>query len=147
MKDLDYNLVEEKFEMYLAGRSEMSVATSYKDHVTVRTVFVVCRGLTVFFLTRRSSNKYKQLVKNSRIGLCFENVQIEGTAEILGHPTDIQNTSIVEYCLEHGYDGFERYMKYKNCALIEVQPLLIGSWMKMGREYLDLENSKAYRIG
>lgn len=147
VKDLDYERLKELFESCLAEFTQMSVATSFKDLVTVRTVYVICRGFNIYFLTRRSSNKYKQLSKNINIALCSENIQLEGKTCILGHPRDSQNKEVVDYCLGKGYEWFEHYIWYKNTVLVEVHPHLICRWLRKGREYLDLDKKKAYCIG
>jgi len=147
LKILDYDLLENEVIGRLDDFRHLSLATSYKDKVTVRTVYIIQKGIDLYFLTRKSSTKYKQIIKNSNIGLCIENIQLEGDANILGHPSEDKNKDIVDFCIEHGYEDFKRYMRYKNAVLIHVEPRLITLWKKGSRELLDVKDEKAYRIG
>lgn len=147
MKELDYNIFENEIRQLLKNQTTMSFATSYKDRVTVRTVYVIPIGLKLYFLTRESSTKFKQLLKNDNVAVCKENIQIEGVGNILGHPTEDHNQEVIHYCLDHGYDDFKKYMKYKNAVLVEVEPKKIGLWKNHGREYLDICKGSAFRIG
>ena len=41
MKELDYNAFENEINQLLKTQTTMSLATSYKDRVTVRTAYVI----------------------------------------------------------------------------------------------------------
>lgn len=147
MKELDYKVFRKEVDLLLSDVINISIATSYNDNVTVRTVFFICKDLNFYFLTRKSSTKYKQMLKNDKVALCVKNVQIEGVAKLLGHPENEENDAIRNFCVEHGYDDFSRYMKLKNMRLVEVKPSLITVWKKGSRAFLDVANVKAYKIG
>jgi len=147
MKELDYDAFENEIKELLKTKGNMSFATSYKDRVTVRTVYYITIDLKLYFLTRKSSTKFKQLLKNNKVAVSKENMQLEGIGHILGHPSEEKNREVVQYCLDHGYDDFKRHMKYKNTVLIEVEPKEIVLWKNYGREHLDICKRNAYRIG
>ncbi|WP_432664471.1 pyridoxamine 5'-phosphate oxidase family protein [Wukongibacter baidiensis] len=147
MKELEYDLFEKEVIQLLSKKTQMAVATCNKNRVTVRTVYVICQGTKVFFITKKAYTKYKQIIKNPNVALCVDNIQIEGVAQIKGHPNDDQNKEIIDFCLKHGYEDFKRYMRYKNIVLIQVEPSLITLWRNNGREYLDIDKVKAYRVG
>jgi len=147
MKELDFILFEKEVRQLLSHITQMSLATCNNNKVTARTIFVICKDFDILFLTKRSYNKYKQILKNPNVALCVDNIQIEGIAYIKGHPQLEENKKFVDYCLENGYESFKRYMKNKTTALIQVEPKLITLWKGNGREYLDLDKQTAYRVG
>lgn len=51
-------------------------------------------------MTSKAYAKYKQILKNPLVAMCFNNVQIQGRAVILGHPTSDENQVLLERC-EH----------------------------------------------
>lgn len=144
MKELVYEpQIQELFHL-LKDEYVCSFATSYKDKVTTRTMYGVFTESCGYFLTRKSSVKFKQLSKNSHIGISCNNIQIEGKATVLGHPKDEKNEEIVHYCLSHGYDQFQSYMKYKNTVLIKVSYQTVKIWTTTGSIIIDLIDQKAF---
>ncbi|MPM49736.1 hypothetical protein SDC9_96467 [bioreactor metagenome] len=57
-----------------------------------------------------------------------------------------ENKEILERC-EHLDKEFMYWAKYKNTVLIEVDITEVECWNNNGREYIDVQNKKSYRIG
>ena len=141
---LNFQQVKKEFSDALSEKNIMAFATSYKDHVSVRSVYVVNQDLRFYMIARRPSNKFKDLQKNPHVALSVDVFQIKGQANILGHPLDENNDGIVRETLLNGPDSLKKYLKYKNAVLIEVVPSLMSMWDSK-TTYLDLENHKAYQ--
>lgn len=152
MKETAYIDLKNSIIAQLNTISEIVLSTSYQDRVTSRTISIVNDGLSLFFLTLKTYRKYKQIGKNSQVALCFENLQIEGHANIRNHPDDIEN-SIISHRLKKGRfaDIYSKYSKYENCVLIEVIPQFMTRYLstddKPYFEYLDIKSEKAFQKG
>jgi uncharacterized pyridoxamine 5'-phosphate oxidase family protein len=146
MKQLDF---EEKCNEIMEGlkkENTIVLATVHGDKVAARTVYYVLYESFIYFVTSKAYSKYKQMEKNQNVALCLHNIQIEGIVKIKGHPTQKENKTITEYCIKK-CTGFNHYIKYKNTVLIEVKMNKIEFWNNHGREYIDLNEKTAYRIG
>ena len=143
MMYLNYKEVKKDFSLALSEKKVMAFATSYKDHVSVRSVYVVSQDLIFYLIARRASNKIKDLQRNPHVALSVDAFQIKGKANILGHPLDPSNDRIVQETLVNGPDSLKKYFKYKNAVLIEVVPSMLSMW-DLKITYLDLENHMAY---
>ena len=147
MKELNF---EEKYNEVmerLKNEDTIVLATSYKDKVTARSLWFVLYKSSIYFFTTTAYTKYKQIEKNPNAALCLDNIQIEGIANIKGHPALEENKTICDYC-EKNHKGIREYnMKRKNMVLIEIKINKIEIWKNRGREYIDLVEKKAYRVG
>lgn len=146
MKSLDYIEMKAKIIEQLKEQKNIVLATCEKLRVTARTVYCTSNELQIYFMTSKAYTKYKQIIKNPLVAMCFENVQIQGRATILGHPSNEENQEILEKC-GHLDKKFMYWTKYKNTVLIKVSITEVECWNNNGREYLDVLNKKSYRIG
>lgn len=139
MKSLDYTKMKSKIIERLKEQKNIVLATSENGKVTARTVYCTSNGLKIYFMTSKAYEKYKQIIKNPLVAMCFNNVQIQGKAVILGHPSSDENTEILERC-SHLDKEFVHWTKYKNTVLIEVDIIKVECWNNNGREYIDILN-------
>ena len=106
----------------------MALASSVNDHVMVRNVSCLFYDDKLYFKTDKNFRKTQQLFENPNVALCWNGIQIEGSARNLGLVVD-----------EPGHrfeDGFEKYLKNSYNAyshkdteiLIEVSPNLVEVW-------------------
>lgn len=146
MKILDYSIMKAEIINRIKEQRCIVLATSDKGRVTARTVYCTSNGLKIYFITSSAYTKYKQIANNPRVAMCFSNVQIQGSAAILGHPSSDANAEILKACA-HIEQAFMHWAKYKNAVLIEVNITGVECWNNNGREYLDVQNEKSYRIG
>ena len=147
MKNLDFDVVKEDVFHTLKNNLSIVLATSCNNRVTAREVYFASNGFTIYFVTSKAYEKYKQIEKNSNVALCINNIQMEGVASIKGHPNQPENKDALNICINKNKEAFERYVKHKNTVLIEILVRRVEIWKNNGREYLDIEKSEAYRIG
>ena len=145
-KQLDYCEKYEEIVKTLENGKSIVLATSHRDKVMARTVYYVLYESSVYFLTSSAYSKYKQIVRNQNVALCLNNIQIEGTANIEGHPSAYENKAVLEHFIERCPEN-NRYVKSKNTVLIEVKIGNITMWSNGGREYINPTTKSAYRVG
>lgn len=111
----------------------------------------VIHSKSTFFLTHARSMKSKQIQKNSQVSLCLNNIQIEGHAEIQGHPCIENNKNICEVFQESYSNFFKRFAHMKNAVFIEVKISDIKVWkLEDKKDYsycLDMSKKIAFRKG
>ncbi len=146
MRSLEYTEMRTKIIDRLKEQKNVVLATCENGKVTARTVYCTSNELKIYFMTSKAYAKYKQIIKNTLVAMCFNNVQIQGRAVILGHPSSDENKEILERC-EHLDKEFMYWAKYKNTVLIEVDITEVECWNNNGRKYIDVLNKKSYRIG
>lgn len=150
MREINYiDLFNEVIEK-LSGTKEIVVATCYKERVTARIVYCICDGINIYFITSKAYTKSKQIKMNPNVALSTNNIQIEGVAEILGHPSAKENDYFKLICEQdaHYIEYYKKYSKYKNTILIKVNPSLITIYQGRGTyKYLNLLEKKGYKKG
>lgn len=88
MEDLEFkNKVFEELEK----KNHMVLGTSANNRVTARTVSTIFMNGKIYFQTDVELLKYIQLSQNPNVALCELDMQVEGTAKILGHPLEEYN--------------------------------------------------------
>ena len=148
MEELNFERHQREVIDFLNGNKHLVLATCSDRHVTARTISVINNGLKMLFQTDRDFAKYQQIKENPNVALSCGNIQIEGRAQITGHP--FENSYFVENYQRYHEDSFRNYSHLKDEVIIEVEPTLITLWKydpdnKPFREYLMLEQRKAYR--
>jgi len=144
MKTLCFSDVKEDFIERFKELNSVVLSTSYKDHVTSRTVYCFVDGLDIYFITSKAYTKYKQILKNPKVALCHEKIQIEGIAEIIGHPRECPLPTHNEDATNY----IEQFSKYKNTVLIRVKPTLVTLYKGRGYyQYLYILEEKALSKG
>ena len=106
---------------------KMVLSTSENDRVSSRMMSVVQINGAFYFQTDRELRKYHQLISNSNVALCIDNIQIEGMCEELGHPMD--NDGFLEAFRECFPGSFDAYTSLKNERLFMVRPIFIERWI------------------
>jgi uncharacterized pyridoxamine 5'-phosphate oxidase family protein len=131
------------------GESKLvAVATCNQNIPTVRTMSVIFYNRKFYCQTGTDLMKYKQICENKNVALCFENIQIEGVANIMGKP--IEYKEIMELYKKYYKSSFEKYSKLDKEILIEIVPLKIIRWDydndgKPYRIFVELEKRKVYK--
>ena len=148
-KQLQYDEAYNDIINALESRESIVIASFNKDKIAARTVYFTLYNSCIYFLTSKAYNKYKQIMKNHNVGLCSDYIQIEGFAEIIGHPMLNENKAILKCLLEkYPYDEKnKRYAKKKNSVFIKVEINKISAWINGGRVYIDPVEKTAYRVG
>ena len=148
MEILNFIAEQEKTFHKIGENKLAALATSSQNNPSVRMMSIIIYDNKIYFQTGIDLMKYKQITENKNVALCFDNVQIEGIANIIGKPIDHNN--IMEIYKKYYINSFETYSKLDNEILIEVIPKKITKWEYDGngkpyRVFIDLENKKAYK--
>jgi len=152
IKELDYAELEREVVKLLGKAKLMALATSADGQVTSRTMSCVADGLTVYCQTGGSSVKAEQIARNSNVALSAGNVQVEGTASIVGHPLAEGNERFIELYRKKHARSFKLYSHLEDEVLVVVKPTRVTLW-KYGvlqggisfRDSLSIPDGRAYR--
>ncbi len=149
-KELDFENKKKEFLEFMNTDDNMIMvlATSAGNRVMARNVLVANDGFDLYIFTWKHSRKYAQIKANSKVALCRENVQIEGTAEILGEFTDEDVKSFIEIIRKRYPESIQYWEKRPGMTIIRVKPTFIAIGGTIGDEifieYLDLISKSAY---
>jgi uncharacterized pyridoxamine 5'-phosphate oxidase family protein len=148
MEILDFETEQEEIFNKIGENKLAALATSSQNNPTVRMMSIIFHNNKIYFQTGVDLMKYKQISENKNVALCFDNIQIEGIANIIGKPIDHDN--IMEIYKKYYLKSFENYSKLDKEILIEVIPKKITKWEynengKPYRIFIELENRKAYK--
>lgn len=118
-------------------------------HVSARSMSIVNFGLDIWFQTDRRFKKKRQIDENPRVALALDNIQIEGTAEVQGHPSSESNTWFCkEFALYHR-GSFDAYTNTRHEVVYRVVPETIILWRyengQSYRDFIDIQKKKAQR--
>lgn len=147
--DLNYEQLKQEILDVLGVNKYWVLATSADNRVTARSMSIVNDGLNVYFQTETLLDKYKQILINPNIALCYHNVQIEGKAESKGQVASRENEKIRRiYCVHHN-KSYERWQGVEEQVFIKVQPVKITMWKyvdsKPCRDFLYIDERRAVR--
>lgn len=116
----------EEFFTNLGNSKKMVFATSFENRVTARMMSVIIYDNKFYLQTDKNFLKYYQLVNNPQVALCFDNVQIEGIAKVIGQPKETQFfLALFSKAFKNSY---ETYSFLENERLIEITPTFITVW-------------------
>jgi general stress protein 26 len=147
--ELDYDQKMEDVIQSLKGDKVIVLATSSDNRVTARTVSYVNDGLDICFLSWEHHTKCVQIRDNPRVALCKHNMQIEGTAEILGNALDPKNSKYADIFKKRLPQEFQIFSSQDGMVIVKVAPTRVTTMVNLNDwlylETLDIENGKAYR--
>lgn len=121
---------------FLASKRAIVLATCEGDHVTARTVSFASSGVDVCFMSFVANTKCEQIRANSNVALCRDNVQIEGTAQVLGPVVAEGNAELANLLRAKYPNDYAGYAAHPEMILIRVVPSRIGVYRKEGDEHL-----------
>ncbi|MCJ7471512.1 MAG: hypothetical protein MUP02_01700 [Actinobacteria bacterium] len=149
LKKLDFKILKEEVIDYLEKNTKWILATSLKDKVTARSMSIINNELTIYFQTDKRSRKYQQIVSNNNIAIAHDNYQIEGIAQICGHPISNGNEFFYKKYKSVHKSAFERYSFLKDEVVIKIIPELVIIYKYINslpyKDYLSINEEKAYR--
>lgn len=106
------------------------LATSAKDHVTMRTVSPVYFEDAILIFTGPESEKYRQLQANPgccvAVGGCF----LEARAEFRGHTMLEENKALRDAYAQKFQDAFDENVPFggRSAAFIVLRPVRVKGW-------------------
>lgn len=147
--NIDFEKLKGEVMGLLRNKDIMVLATSSSDRVTARSVSYIVLNSSIYLQTDKTFLKCKQIIINPNVALCIDNIQIEGSAKIKGHPFDEENRAFVEEFRKVHNGSFNAYSHMENEVVIEIEPISITLWKyeegKPLRDFLDLRDKRAYR--
>lgn len=132
-----------KQEIYkqLENIRTMVVATAANHDVTARTLSVIWYKEKLYFQTDTKFLTIQQLQKNKQIALCYEHIQMEGIAKILG-PT-MEQIQIKDVYQSRHQKSYQSYSHLPTSVMVEVTIQKITLWQYRGQHsyqcWYDLE--------
>lgn len=93
---LDYQEMLQQVQQQLSKSFEGVLATAQGDFVTARAMMLICRGLSIYFMTPLFTRKYKQILVNPKVAVAIGNMQIDGLASVRGATCDKENAWFME---------------------------------------------------
>ena len=139
------------------GTERGILATSKDGQVTARRMRLLSDGLKLYGWTHRYTRKSEQIKANPKVSVVVEYIQIDGVANVKGHPTDEPEfLELIRKKLPHRYERLVKgWATTSDRAVIEVIPKRIALWkytdeaagIEEGLYMLNLDERKAYKIG
>ena len=128
IRDLSFTQAADLFFEKLGDWKIMALATASGDHVMVRNVSCLFYDGRIWFKTDRNFRKTQQLFDNPRVALCWNGVQVEGTARSLGLVADQPDQRFANLYRQHLWGSYNRYSHEDTEILIEVTPGFVEIW-------------------
>lgn len=147
--ELPFEDAADEFTRFLDKTDHMVLATSENDRVTARMMSFVHDGIELFFQTDAEFLKTRQMRSNPLVAICQNHVQIEGTAQELGHPSSENCSRFIELYREKHPGSYSRYSTRPQNTVFRVFPNRVMLWKYIHgepyRDWIDFENKKAWR--
>jgi len=132
--NLDFEEQKKDFISKIENSRIGVLATSINNKVTVRSMSIINIDENILFQTDKRMEKYIQITNNENVGLCINNIQIEGKAVIKGK-ADKQDEFIKVFSKKHE-SSYIAYSSMESEVVIEIRPMKVKMW-----EYIDNEPS------
>ena len=143
---LSYNELKEELIKEIQKHQHGVLATSDGNSVTAREMMILVDGLTIFCFTASHTRKYKQMQVNKNVAFSINNLQIEGTVTLRGHPSNKGNAGFLKMFEETYPKSYEFWGPIctnpeSNFQLIEISPMKITAYKSAdGNTFLDILN-------
>ena len=130
---------EERMFRLLGTHKIMALASSVQDYVMVRNVSCLFYDGKIYFKTDKNFRKTQQLFQNPNVALCWNGVQVEGTAENKGLVIDEPGRKFEKLYEKYLKNSYNKYSHKDTEILIEVTPGFAELWDTD-------ENGDAYQV-
>lgn len=126
---MDFKREKEKFFSRLGECCYMTLATCSDNYPLASTMTCLIFDGAIWMQTDRKFPKYRQIVSNNQVALCLNAVQIEGKAEICGHPLESQNSKFAELMKKYHPESYDMYSRVASEVVIKVLPEKATDWL------------------
>ena len=106
----------------------LNLATCAGNRVTIRPMSHINEGLTIFFQTGRDSLKLQQIRENPNVAMCVGTYELEGVADLAGHPLDTENEFFSRKYKEKHPKSFESYSALEEEVVVKVLIRMARQW-------------------
>ena len=145
----DFNTITDEIKQIFVDNREITLATSYNDRVTARTVSFVNKELNIYFLTWEHNKKITQITKNPNVALSLLNVQVEGEAKVLGRPMDFQEVGDI-FRAKFSDRWFDTFSGITEMVLVKIEVNRVVKFENINRRFhlqnVDLANQTVYQM-
>ena len=121
----------------------MVLATGTDSKISARSVSCIIYHEKFYFQTDRNFLKIRQILQNPQVALCLSNIQIEGSALVLGHPLEKRYEIFCALYRKYYEGSYLTYTHLENEVVVQVSPKTITLWNyeagRPYREYFDVE--------
>ena len=149
MENINYDVLKQEVGDLLDQHRIMVLATAAQDHVTARAVSCIRQDLRIYFQTDSDFLKCRQIEENPRVALCGGNMQIEGTARLIGRTLDERNRELAALYREIHPGSFKAYSDRESSVFAEVEIARVTLWKYENahslRDFLDVPEQRATR--
>ena len=104
------------------------LSTAWEGHVSSRSMSIINTGLDVYFQTHSSYIKHMEISKNPNVALCFNNISIEGEAEVIGDWTEEKNQELLKLYQSVHPGSFRAYGLLEGQVVYHIKPHLVMLW-------------------
>ena len=145
----DYDTIMNEVQRTFAENREITLATSYNDRVTSRTVSFVNKDLNLYFISWEHNKKVVQITKNPRVALTLLNIQIEGKAKVLGKPVDYPEVGDL-FRAKFSDKWIDAFSNIPEMVLVKIEIEYLVKFENISRRFhlqnFDLENKAVYQM-
>ncbi|MBM6931236.1 pyridoxamine 5'-phosphate oxidase family protein [[Clostridium] spiroforme] len=106
----------------------MALASCVDNYPMVRNVSCLFYNDKIYFKTDKNFRKTQQLFKNSQVAMCFNGVQVEGTAINKGLVVDEKDRIFEKKYKQYLWQSYNAYSHVDTEILIEVTPEFVEIW-------------------
>lgn len=106
----------------------MALASCVDNYPMVRNVSCIFYNDKIYFKTDKNFRKTQQLFENNRVAMCFNGVQVEGTALNKGLVIDEEGRIFEKKYKEYLWGSYNAYSHEDTEILIEVTPDFVEIW-------------------
>jgi uncharacterized pyridoxamine 5'-phosphate oxidase family protein len=148
-ESLDFDELKIKNLDTLHRHNRIYLATVWGGKVRSRLVDYHNEGLRIGFITWSDTVKVQHIRHNPTVALCIENLQIQGTAKLTGHPGLPGNSEFASAYKERHPTPYNNFIEMDNTIVVMVEPMLTIMMVHEEHyfylDHLDLVENAAYR--
>ena len=127
-KNLTFDQAVELMFRKLGDWKIMALASSVNDYVMVRNVSCLFYDNKVWFKTDKNFRKTQQIYQNPQVALCWNGVQIEGTARNCGLVVDEPDRRFEKLYKEYLWGSYNKYSHEEDEIVSEITPRFVEVW-------------------
>ena len=127
-KDITFETAVNRMFEILGNSKIMALASSVNDYVMVRNVSCLFYDEKIYFKTDKNFRKTKQLMENPQVAMCWNGIQVEGSALNKGLVVDEPGHRFEEGYKKYLWESYNKYSHTDTEILIEVTPKYVEIW-------------------
>ena len=126
---MNFEIKKNEFFERLGETCYMVLATCQNDSPMASTMTCLVFDDAIWMQTDKKFDKYNQLLANNRVALVKNATQIEGIAQLCGHPLDTENAKFAQLMKKHHPESYEMYSTVETEVVIKVTPHKAVDWL------------------